>query len=115
MMTYFYNKAKDIGLPIDSEDEFRYPGPKPQSRETATVMLADSTEAASRTLDNPAPARIRNLIQKLINDKFTSGELTQCGLTLKDLNDIREAFVTILIGVFHHRIAYPKKEAEEPA
>ena len=115
MMTYFYNKAKDIGLPIDSEDEFRYPGPKPQSRETAIVMLADSTEAASRTLDNPAPARIRNLIQKLINDKFTSGELTQCGLTLKDLNDIREAFVTILIGVFHHRIAYPKREAEEPA
>jgi putative nucleotidyltransferase with HDIG domain len=113
MMSYFYNKAKDMDLPIDSEDEFRYPGPKPQSKETAIVMLADSTEAASRTLDNPTSARIRNLIQKLINDKFSSRELTDCDLTLKDLNDIREAFVLILIGVFHHRIPYPKKEEEE--
>jgi putative nucleotidyltransferase with HDIG domain len=112
-MTYFYNKAKEMGLPIDSEDEFRYPGPKPRSKETAIVMLADSTEAASRTLDNPTPARIHNLIQKLIDDKFSSGELTQCGLTLKDLNDIREAFVSILIGVFHQRVVYPKKEEEE--
>jgi putative nucleotidyltransferase with HDIG domain len=113
MMSYFYNKAKEMDLPIESEDEFRYPGPKPQSKETAIVMLADSTEAASRTLDNPTSARIRNLIQRLINEKFTSGELTNCGLTLKDLNDIREAFVTILIGVFHHRVPYPKKEGEE--
>jgi putative nucleotidyltransferase with HDIG domain len=115
MMSFFYNKAKEMDLPIESEDEFRYPGPKPQSKETAIVMLADSTEAASRTLDKPTSARIRNLIQKLINDKFTSGELTQCGLTLKDLNDIREAFVSILIGVFHQRIPYPKEEKEKPA
>jgi len=113
LMSYFYNKAKEMDLPIDSEDEFRYPGPKPQSKETAIVMLADSTEAASRTLDNPTSARIRNLIQKLMNDKFLSGELTHCDLTLKDLNDIREAFVSILIGVFHHRIPYPKKDEEE--
>jgi len=113
MMSYFYNKAKEMGLPLESDEEFRYPGPKPQSKETAIVMLADSTEAASRTLDNPTSARIRNLIQRLINEKFTSGELTQCGLTLKDLDDIRNAFVSILIGVFHHRIPYPKKEEEE--
>ncbi|MEE9441653.1 MAG: HDIG domain-containing metalloprotein [candidate division Zixibacteria bacterium] len=112
-MSYFYNKAREMDLPIDSDDDFRYPGPKPQSKETAIIMLADSTEAASRTLDNPTSARIKNLIQKLINNKFTSGELTQCELTLKDLNDIREAFVKILIGVFHHRIPYPKKEGEE--
>ena len=112
-MTYFFNKAKEMDLPIDSDAEFRYPGPKPQSKETAIVMLADSTEAASRTLENPSAARIRNLIQRLINDKFSSGELTECDLTLKDLNDIREAFVKILIGVFHQRIAYPKKEEEE--
>ncbi|MCP4569966.1 MAG: HDIG domain-containing protein [FCB group bacterium] len=112
-MSYFYNKAMEMGMPAENEDEFRYPGPKPQTKETAIVMLADSTEAASRTLDNPTSARIRNLIQRLINDKFSSGELTQCDLTLKDLNDIREAFVTILIGVFHQRIAYPKKEEEE--
>ncbi len=113
MMKYFYNKAQEMGLPIDSDEEFRYPGPKPQSKETAIVMLADSTEAASRTLDNPSSARIHNLIQRLINEKFTSGELTECGLTLKDLNLIREAFVAILIGVFHHRIPYPRKEEEE--
>lgn len=112
VMTYFLNKAKEMGLPLETDEEFRYPGPKPQSRETAILMLADATEAASRTLDNPTPARIRNLIQKLINDKFTSGELAQCGLTLKDLNDIREAFVSILIGVFHQRIVYPQKEEE---
>ncbi len=113
MMSYFYNKAQEMGLPINSDEEFRYPGPKPQSKETAIVMLADSTEAASRTLDNPTSARIRNLIQRLINEKFTSGELTECDLTLKDLNLIREAFVAILIGVFHHRIPYPRKEEEE--
>lgn len=112
-MSYFYNKAMEMGMPAENEEEFRYPGPKPQTKETAIVMLADSTEAASRTLDNPTSARIRNLIQRLINEKFSSGELTQCDLTLKDLNDIREAFVTILIGVFHQRIAYPKKEEEE--
>lgn len=115
VMTYFFSKAKELGLPLESDEEFRYPGPKPQSKETAIVMLADSTEAASRTLDNPTPARIRNLIQKLINDKFTSGELTDSALTLKDLNDIREAFLSILIGVFHQRIAYPKKETEGAA
>lgn len=112
-MTYFYNKAMEMDLPISSDQEFRYPGPKPQTKETAIVMLADSTEAASRTLDNPTSARIRNLIQKLINDKFGSGELTECPLTLKDLTDIREAFVSILIGVFHRRIAYPKKRDEK--
>lgn len=112
-MSYFYNKAQEMGIPIDSEDEFRYPGPKPRTKETAIVMLADSTEAASRTLDNPTSARIRNLIQRLINDKFTSGELTESNLTLKDLNKIREAFVSILIGVFHQRIPYPKREEEE--
>ncbi|MCK5126343.1 MAG: HDIG domain-containing protein [candidate division Zixibacteria bacterium] len=112
-MSYFYNKAKEMDLPVDTDGEFRYPGPKPQTKETAIIMLADSTEAASRTLDKPTPARIRNLIQRLINDKFTSGELTECDLTLKDLSDIREAFVSILIGVFHQRIPYPKKDDEE--
>ncbi len=114
LMKYFYNKALEMELPMEDDLEFRYPGPKPQSRETAIVMLADSTEAASRTLDKPTSARINNLIQKLINEKFASGELTECDLTLKDLNDIKLAFVSILIGVFHQRIPYPKREEEEP-
>jgi putative nucleotidyltransferase with HDIG domain len=110
VMTYFYNKAKEQGDEEPSDENFRYPGPKPRTRETATVMLADSVEAASRTLTDPKPARIRNLVQNIINDRFQSGEFEDCPLTLKDLANIRESFVQILIGVFHQRVVYPKKE-----
>jgi len=110
LMSYFYNRAKEMGGEEPSPDEYRYPGPKPQIRETAIVMLADSVEAASRTLADPKPARIRNLVQNIINDRFQSGELEECPLTLKDLAEIRESFTQILIGVFHHRIEYPDKE-----
>ncbi len=112
-MNYFLNKAKEMGDEAPDETDFRYPGPKPQLRETATVMLADSVEAASRTLADPKPARIRNLVQNIINDRFRSGELEECPLTLKDLAEIRESFVQILIGVFHQRVEYPKKETVE--
>jgi len=112
-MAYFYNKAKEQGDENLSDDEFKYPGPKPQIRETAIVMLADSVEAASRTLTEPKPARIRHLVQNIINDRFQSGELEECPLTLKDLAEIRESFVQILIGVFHHRIEYPDKDEKE--
>jgi len=110
LMSYFYNRAKEAGGEEPSMDDYRYPGPKPQIRETAIVMLADSVEAASRTLADPKPARIRNLVQNIINDRFQSGELEECPLTLKDLAEIRESFTQILIGVFHHRIEYPEKE-----
>ncbi len=110
-MNYFINKAREMGMENMNESEFHYPGPKPQMRETATVMLADSVEAASRTLTDPKPARLRNLVQNIINDRFQSGELEECPLTLKDLAMIRESFVQILIGVFHQRVEYPKREA----
>ncbi len=113
LMSYFYNKAKEMGVDEPSVDEYRYQGPKPQIRETAIVMLADSVEAASRTLADPKPARLRNLVQNIINDRFQSGELEECPLTLKDLAEIRESFTQILIGVFHHRIEYPDKEEGE--
>ncbi|UCD17507.1 MAG: HDIG domain-containing protein [Candidatus Zixiibacteriota bacterium] len=112
LMSYFYSKAKELGVENPNIDEFRYPGPKPRIRETAIVMLADTVEAASRTLAEPKPARIRNLVQNIINDRFQSGELEECPLTLRDLADIRESFVQILIGVFHHRVAYPRNEEE---
>ncbi|MCP4706148.1 MAG: HDIG domain-containing protein [candidate division Zixibacteria bacterium] len=112
-MPYFYNKAKELGEDAPDINEFSYPGPKPQIRETAIVMLADSVEAASRTLSDPKPSRISNLVQNIINDRFQSGELEDCPLTLKDLAQIRESFVQILIGVFHHRVEYPKKEIVE--
>lgn len=112
VQSYFYNKAKEQGLDDINMDKFRYPGPKPQIRETGIAMLADAVEAASRTLEDPKPARINNLIQRIINDRFESGELDECPLTLKDLAKIKESFSQILIGIFHQRIAYPKKDGE---
>ncbi len=110
VQSYFYNKAIEQGMDEDSANKFRYPGPKPQTRETGIAMLADAVEAASRTLDDPKPARIDALIQRIINDRFESGELDECPLTLKDLSKIKKAFSQILIGSFHHRIKYPSKE-----
>lgn len=111
VMKYFYNKAQVSGEEIDKE-KFRYPGPKPQTRETGIAMLADAVEAASRTLEDPKPARINNLIQKIIDDRFQSGELEQCPLTLRDLAKIKNAFAKVLIGAFHHRVAYPDKDED---
>ncbi len=105
---YFYDKALKSGGEEASIDKFRYPGPKPQTRETGIAMLADAVEAASRTLDQPSPARIDNLIQRIINDRFESGELDQCPLTLRDLAKIKRAFAQVLIAAFHHRVEYPK-------
>ena len=113
IQSYFYSKAIEMGMDEMSADKFRYPGPKPQIRETGIAMLADAVEAASRTLDDPKPARINNLIQRIINDRFESGELDECPLTLRDLAKIKEAFSQILIGTFHQRITYPKKEDEK--
>jgi hypothetical protein len=113
-MSFFYNKARELHPEEDiSESEYRYPGPKPQSKETAILMIADSVEAASRTLEDPKPSRIRGLVRRLINEKVQSGQLSESDLTLKDLQGIEDAFVKVLIGAFHSRIEYPKKEAEE--
>ena len=108
LMTYFYKKALDQRIPEVQESEYRYPGPKPRSKEAALLMLADAVEAASRTLEEPKPARIMSLIKKIIMDKFEQGELEECELTLKDLHVIEESFLPILIGVFHPRIDYPE-------
>ncbi len=114
LMSFFYNKAKELHPDEEiSESEYRYPGPKPQSKETAILMIADSVEAASRTLEDPKPARIRGLVRRLIGDKVDSGQLSECSLTLKDLQGIEDAFVKVLIGAFHSRIEYPKKEEPE--
>ena len=92
------------------EEQFRYPGPKPQSRETAIVLLADSVEAASRTLQDPTPAKMEDLTHKIINNKFIDGQLDECDLTLRDLEVISKVFSRILIGIYHARIKYPEKK-----
>lgn len=108
---FFYEKAKQqaeaTGQQVDPR-EFRYPGPKPQTREAGLVMLADAVEAASRTLVNPTPDRIQGMVQKLINRIFSDGQLDECELTLKNLHEIAKSFNRILGAIFHHRIDYPE-------
>jgi membrane-associated HD superfamily phosphohydrolase len=107
LIRYFYEKAKLLkGADAVKEEEFRYPGPKPRTREAALVMLADAVEAASRTLENPTPARIKGLVKSLIDRILSDGQLDECDITLKDLHAIAVTFNTILNGIHHHRIEY---------
>jgi putative nucleotidyltransferase with HDIG domain len=111
IIKYFYEKARQQkGDDSVNIDNFRYTGPKPQTREAVLVMLADVVEAASRTLDNPTPSRIRGLVQSLINNIFFDGQLDECELTLKDLHKIANSFDKILYGIHHHRIEYIEKK-----
>ena len=107
LISYFYEKAKTVkGADAVNIDDFRYPGPRPQTREAGLVMLADVVEAASRTLENPTPSRIQGQVQNLINKIFSDGQLDYCELTLKDLHRIARSFNKILNGIHHHRIEY---------
>jgi putative nucleotidyltransferase with HDIG domain len=117
LIAFFYNRAmemQDETIDEVSEDDFRYPGPKPQFREAALIMLADSIEAASRSLDEPTPARLQNIVKNIIQRKFMDGQLDDCNLTLKDLTIIEESFIRILIGIYHQRIDYPKATSQTP-
>ncbi len=109
LMTFFFHRArqKDPQVP---ETEYRYPGPRPRSREMGVVLLADQTDAAARSLDEPTPSRLRGVIKQLIEKRVLDGELDDSNLTLKDLAAVREAFTPILMGLFHGRISYPKTE-----
>jgi putative nucleotidyltransferase with HDIG domain len=108
LITYFYEKAKRLkGEGAVNVEHFRYPGPKPQTKEAGLVLLADSVEASSRSLENPTPARIKGLVQRIINNVLLDGQLDGCELTLRDLNQIATTFNNILNGIYHNRIEYP--------
>jgi putative nucleotidyltransferase with HDIG domain len=109
LMTYFYHRAvkKD---PLVPETEYRYPGPKPRSREAAIVLLADQVDAAARSLEDPTPSRLRGLVKQLIEKRALEGELDESCLTLRDLAALREAFIPILVALFHGRVSYPTME-----
>jgi hypothetical protein len=92
------------------EENFRYPGPKSQTREAAICMLADGVEAASRALVNPTHGRIKALVEKIINNKFVDSQLDECDLTLKDLHKIADSFVRVLAGYLHSRVEYPEEQ-----
>jgi putative nucleotidyltransferase with HDIG domain len=114
LISYFYEKAKQLkGEENVNIDDFRYPGPRPQTKEAGLVMLADVVEAASRTLENPTPARIQGLVQNLINKIFSDGQLDNCELTLRDLHRIAKSFNTILYGIHHHRVEYSESATKE--
>jgi len=111
LITFFYQKAleKSDGEEIN-ESNFRYPGPKPKTKETGIVMLADAIEAASRTLKDPSPSRIRGMVISIVQDRFKDSELDDCPLTLRELTKIIESFETVLLGTFHSRIEYPVQD-----
>jgi len=113
LMNPFYKKAieqnKTKGDEIN-ESSFRYPGPRPKSKETGIVMLADAIEAASRTLKDPTVSRIQAMVNSIIRERFTQSELDECPLTLSDLHKIGEQFQKFLIGMFHARVEYPDQE-----
>jgi putative nucleotidyltransferase with HDIG domain len=117
VMTYFYDKALKTADPLlgpVSEADFRYPGPKPQTKETAIFMLADAVEAAARTLDEPTPGRLGELIHKMSGAIVLDGQLDECDLTFSDLERIEEAFLRTLTSMYHHRLDYPGFEFGRP-
>lgn len=115
-VSYFYHQALEVANQNNknlrlNESDFSYPGPKPRSKETAVVMLADSIEAASRSIKKPNETKLKQMVDKIIYDKYHSGELDECNLTIADITQIKEAFLSILNGIFHTRIQYPEKRA----
>ncbi|MGD8376798.1 MAG: HDIG domain-containing protein, partial [Acidobacteriota bacterium] len=110
LITYFYKKAKrrEVSeIQEVSESNFRYPGPKPQTKEAAIFMMADSVEAAARTVDEPTPAKFKDVIRKIVNAVILDDQLTETDLTFKDLDGIQESFLKTLNSIYHHRIEYP--------
>jgi len=110
LVSYFYhqacNRCQEGGTVF--EEDFRYPGPKPQSRETGIVLLCDGIEAAARTLTNPTPEKISELVHKIVRHHLEDGQLDECGLSLQDLQLIRESLIRSLQGIYHNRIEYPE-------
>jgi len=108
LVQYFYDQFTGEQDPSTAlEQQFRYPGPKPQTKEAAIVMLADSAEAASRALDKPTPAKIEMLVNRVVADRLRDGQLDECDLTFREVSKITASFVRALIGTMHARIEYP--------
>lgn len=107
VMAFFYHKALEAD-PAARREDFSYPGPKPRSKETAILMLADGVEGASRALAEPTPSRIRGLVTRILDERVQQGQLDECGLTLQELARVREAFIPVLTAIFHVRAPYPE-------
>ncbi len=115
-VAYFYHKAKEMDKDIDiSIDEFRYRGKKPQTKEAAIVMLADSSEAAVRSMKDLTKEKIEDMVRKVVQGKLKDGQLDECNVTLKEIDTIIHSFVNVLTGIYHDRIQYPNIEEESEA
>jgi membrane-associated HD superfamily phosphohydrolase len=115
LIKYFYHQALEQAddPSLVDKDDFRYPGPKPQTKETAIVMLADSCEAAVRAAHPESIEEMDKIVRRIVHEKLTSGELDECDVTTRDLDQIRGAFVEMLHGVFHPRVKYPEEVKEK--
>jgi len=114
VMSYFFEKAKKLygDEKVDIE-EYKYPGPKPNTKETAIVMLADGCESAVRSIEDPDPAKVEKLIESILQSRVEDGQLNDSPVTFSDLNKIKESFINILVGQHHKRIRYPKQDEME--
>ena len=108
-IAYFLDKAQKADPNVNPSD-YTYPGHPPRSKESAVVMLADTVEAASRTLENPTEERLEKFIQVLINSKIENHQLDDCSLTFSDISKIKESFLQLLVGVYHNRVKYPSQK-----
>jgi hypothetical protein len=114
VMSFFYEKAKKLyGEEKVNIEDYKYPGPKPNSKETAIIMLADGCESAVRSIDEPDPTKVENLISKIIKTRVDDGQLDDSPITFSDISKIKEAFIGILLGQHHRRIRYPKQDEME--
>jgi hypothetical protein len=114
LVAYFYHKAKKgESVELVNPEDFRYEGPKPQTKEAAVVMLADCVEAAVRSMAERTEGKIEGMVRKIIKDKLDDGQLDMCDLTLKDIDTIAKAFLKVLSGFFHERIKYPEANVKD--
>jgi putative nucleotidyltransferase with HDIG domain len=114
LVEYFYREATrrcdgDPNAGTVQESAFRYPGPKPQTKEAGILMVSDAVESASRTLSEPTPSRIEGLVASLVEKRLDDGQFDECGLTLREIAEIRDSLIKSLIGIYHGRVKYPEQ------
>ncbi|MCP3741350.1 HD family phosphohydrolase [Rossellomorea sp. BNER] len=112
LLKFFYHKAKEQGKDVNEED-YRYPGPKPQTKEAAIISVADSVEAAVRSMKSPTAEEIKKLVDNIVKDRLQDGQFDECDLTLKELQVVKKTLCETLNGIFHSRIEYPENEEKE--
>jgi membrane-associated HD superfamily phosphohydrolase len=106
-------KVREDDVPDVTEDGFRYPGPRPQFKESAIISLADAVESASRTVTKPSPARLEQMVEDIVRNRLLDHQLDECTLTLAELADIKQSFVKTLMSMMHNRVKYPKEHEEK--